>query len=113
MCLLTSTHLQALNARKSLVVETLVPIIDNVAAYLECLPLEAASPTWSAVIPQCDIFLRKLIVSLPVLGGVDGLLRTMACLMRLPGISAFKVRQFLNSIKSRPLYNNYIVFLNS
>jgi len=90
---LSACSFQTLNARKTLVAEALVPIIENVATYLECLPLEAASPTWSQVIPQCDIFLRKLIPYLPGMGSVDGLIRTMTCLMKLPGISAFKVKK--------------------
>jgi len=72
--------------------ENVGPIIENVATYLECLPLEAASATWSAVIPLCEAFFRRVT---PLLqspeDGIDGIMRTMACLLRLPGISSFKV----------------------
>lgn len=83
--------IQTLNARKSIVMDTVAPIIDNIATYMECLPLEAASATWSAVIPLSEAFLRKVLPLMQNLTGMDGILRTMACLMRLPGISAFKV----------------------
>ncbi|ODN04336.1 Protein unc-79 [Orchesella cincta] len=81
---------ETLNARKSIVMDTVAPIIENLATYMECLPLEAASATWSAVIPLSEAFLRKIMPLMQNLTGVDGILRTMACLMRLPGISAFK-----------------------
>lgn len=71
--------------------DTVAPIIDNIATYMECLPLEAASATWSAVIPLSEAFLRKILPLMQNMTGIDGILRTMACLMRLPGISAFKV----------------------
>lgn len=69
------------------------PVIENVAVYLECLPLEAASSTWSVVIPLCETFLRKIVPLIQPPHGTDGLLRMMAYIMRLPGISAYKVRQ--------------------
>jgi hypothetical protein len=71
--------------------DNVAPIIDNVAAYLECLPLEAASVTWTSVIPLFEAFLRKILPLIQTENGVDGILRTMSCLLRLPGISGFKV----------------------
>lgn len=61
------------------------------AVYLECLPLEAASVTWTSVIPLFEAFLRKILPLIQGGTGVVGILRTMACLLRLPGIAAFKV----------------------
>lgn len=85
--------------------DTVAPIIDNIATYMECLPLEAASATWSAVIPLSEAFLRKVLPLMQNLTGMDGILRTMACLMRLPGISAFKVPlQFHMFYDSRFIY---------
>lgn len=71
--------------------DTVAPIVDNVAVYLECLPLEAASVTWSSVIPLFETFLRKILPMVQNGNGMEGILRTMSCLLRLPGIAAFKV----------------------
>ncbi|OXA59651.1 Protein unc-79 [Folsomia candida] len=82
--------LEALNARKSLIMDTVAHVIENMAVYLECLPLEAASVTWTSVIPLFEAFLRKILPLIQGGTGVVGILRTMACLLRLPGIAAFK-----------------------
>ncbi|CAG7837387.1 unnamed protein product [Allacma fusca] len=81
---------EALNSKKTLLMDTVTPVIENIAIYLECLPLEAASSTWTSVIPLAETFLRKILPFIQPPNGVDGMLRMMSCMLRLPGISAFK-----------------------
>ena len=102
---------QALNSKKTLIMDSTNPVIENVAVYLECLPLEAASSTWSVVIPLCETFLRKIVPLIQPPHGTDGLLRMMAYIMRLPGISAYKVRFHCAAIALEIQARIYILYI--
>ncbi|GIY03869.1 protein unc-79 homolog [Caerostris extrusa] len=48
-----------LNDRKHLHHEIIFHILENVATYLDCLPLESCMPPWVAFLQQLDLFFRK------------------------------------------------------
>jgi hypothetical protein len=86
---------EGLNSKKSLPGEMLSLVLPNMACYLDCLPLEAglgpASITWSALLTQLEILFRRLVLLLPILDDVEPLLRIMVSVLKVPGISAYKV----------------------
>ncbi|KAL1492637.1 hypothetical protein ABEB36_010867 [Hypothenemus hampei] len=86
--------LETLNSRKTLPIDMMPTILSNMAAYLNCLPLENAlgpsTPIWSTVLQQLEIIYRKLIFLLNTLDDVNPLLSIMASILKLPIIAQFK-----------------------
>uniref|UniRef100_A0A1I8HTN4 RAP domain-containing protein n=1 Tax=Macrostomum lignano TaxID=282301 RepID=A0A1I8HTN4_9PLAT len=87
--------LEALNERKSLPQpDSLAQLMENVSAYLECLPTEpAASASWSTLLERVDIFLRRLAPCLPVSSAQfnhECVFRILHCLFRSPVINNHK-----------------------
>jgi hypothetical protein len=87
--------LEGLNSKKSLPAEMLSLVLPNMACYLDCLPLEAGlgpgSTTWSALLTQLEIFFRRLVFLVSTIDDVEPLLRIMVSVLKVPGISAYKV----------------------
>lgn len=88
---------QTLNSKKILPIDILPTVLDNMACYMNCLPLEAAlgpnTPMWSTVLQQLEIFFRKIILLLNILDYISPLLNIMASVFKTPLISQFKVCQ--------------------
>lgn len=85
-------HFQNLNDRKHLHHEVIFHILDNVATYLDCLPLESSLPPWPTFLQQLDLFLRKLLLTLtPGPIQLNSVLQIILCAMKLPVIKEAKV----------------------
>uniref|UniRef100_T1JB25 Protein unc-79 homolog n=1 Tax=Strigamia maritima TaxID=126957 RepID=T1JB25_STRMM len=96
---LTILFLYALNDCKILPTENIQQIMYNVATYMECLPLEAASSTWATIIPQFDAFFRKLYLIIPGLPlHIHPTLKIIGSILKIPGLNAFKVNQFFQQL---------------
>ncbi|XP_023216123.1 protein unc-79 homolog [Centruroides sculpturatus] len=57
---------ESLNERKHLSYDTVSFILINIDIYLNCLPVESNILPWSVFLPQYEIFLRKLLLILPI-----------------------------------------------
>jgi hypothetical protein len=90
--------LEGLNSKKSLPGEMLSLVLPNMACYLDCLPLETglgpASTTWSALLTQLEVLFRRLVLLLSTVDDVEPLLRIMVSVLKVPGISAYKVPDY-------------------
>lgn len=86
---------QTLNSKKILPIDILPTVLQNMACYLNCLPLEAAvgpnTPMWSTVLQQLEILYRKIILLLNILEDITPLLKIMSSVFKTPLISQFKV----------------------
>ncbi|XP_054711004.1 protein unc-79 homolog [Uloborus diversus] len=80
-----------LNERKHLHHEVIFHMLDNVAVYLDCLPLESGAPPWPAFLQQLDLFLRKLLLTL-VPGPIElhAIIQIILCALKLPVIKEAK-----------------------
>ncbi|XP_072402043.1 protein unc-79 homolog isoform X3 [Diabrotica undecimpunctata] len=86
--------LETLNSKKTLPVDILPTILQNMACYLNCLPLEvalgASTPMWGTVLQQVEILYRKLLFLLNTMDDIIPLLKIMSSLFKIPLISQFK-----------------------
>ncbi|XP_065166264.1 protein unc-79 homolog isoform X3 [Atheta coriaria] len=86
--------LETLNSKKTLPIDSLPRIMENLACYLDCLPLEAAlgptSPLWSNVLQQLEILFRKMIFLLNTIEDIMPMLRIMITIFKIPVISQYK-----------------------
>lgn len=84
-----------MNTKKILPIDILPTILQNMACYLNCLPLEAAlgpnAPTWSTVLQQIEILYRKIILLMNMLDDITPLLKIMSSVFKTPLISQFRV----------------------
>lgn len=88
-----------LNSKKTLPVDILPTILQNMSCYLNCLPLEApfgpSTPIWSAVLQQLEILYRKMIFLLNAMEDITPLLKIISSVFKIPLISQFKVCGFI------------------
>lgn len=74
-------------------------ILQNMACYLECLPLEAAAgpttSTWSAVLQQLEILYRRILLLLNTIDDIAPLLKIMICVFKIPTVSQHKVKHLI------------------
>ncbi|XP_076339617.1 UNC-79 domain-containing protein isoform X3 [Tachypleus tridentatus] len=80
-----------LNEKKQIPHDNIFHILENVTTYMECLPLENCSPLWGAFLPQVEIFLRKLLLTLPT--GPCNLtpaIRIMLAVIKMPPLLSYK-----------------------
>ncbi|XP_017778696.1 PREDICTED: protein unc-79 homolog [Nicrophorus vespilloides] len=111
--------LETLNSKKTLPVESMPIILENMACYLDCLPLEAAlgptSPIWNNVLQQLEILFRKLILLLNTVEDIMPLLRIMITIFKIPVISQYKgilepfSKVLSYAIQTNVLKYNYLV----
>lgn len=77
-------------------IDILPTILQNMACYLNCLPLETAlGPTaqlWGTVLQQLEIFYRRMVFLLSAMEDITPLLETITSIFKIPLISQFKVR---------------------
>lgn len=83
-----------MNSKKTLPVDILPTILQNMACYLNCLPLEvalgASTPMWGTVLQQVEVLYRKLVFLLNTMEDLLPLLKIMSSLFKIPLISQFK-----------------------
>ncbi|GFV14034.1 protein unc-79 homolog [Trichonephila clavipes] len=80
-----------LNDRKHLHHEVVFHILENVATYLDCLPLESCMPPWVNFLQQLDLFLRKILLTLsPGPIQLNSVLQIILCALKLPIIKEAK-----------------------
>lgn len=86
---------QCLNSKKTLAVDTISVIFQNMACYLDCLPIEAGlgptAPLWSALLSQLEILFRRIVFFLNQLDDLVPLLRIMVSVLKIPVITQYKV----------------------
>lgn len=86
--------LESLNSKKTIPIETLPMIIENMACYLDCLPLEAGlgsiAPLWNALLAQLEILFRRIVFLMHNLDDVVPLLRIMISILKIPCITQYK-----------------------
>lgn len=85
-----------MNSKKTLASETLSVIFQNMACYLDCLPIEtgmgAATPLWNPLLSQLEILFRRTVFLLNQLEDTTPLLRIMVSMLKISAISQYKVR---------------------
>ncbi|KAL5962759.1 hypothetical protein TSMEX_009537, partial [Taenia solium] len=90
--------LDSFNKRKSLPIETLNTILENMATYLEHLPRltdeqkwnNFISSGWAELMPLFETFFRKLSQIRPLPTNLAATLRSMICILRAPTSSTIK-----------------------
>lgn len=87
--------LQNLSTRKSLPIEQLPTILNNIACYLDCLPLEAGlgpgAVTWYGLVIQFEGLFRRLVLILPAIHDLTPLLQIMISILKVPSMQQSKV----------------------
>nr|XP_042898256.1 protein unc-79 homolog isoform X2 [Parasteatoda tepidariorum] len=80
-----------MNERKHLHFEVIFHMLDNVAIYLDYLPLESNMPQWASFLQQLDLFLRKILFTLsPGPIRLNSVLQIILCALKLPVIREAK-----------------------
>ena len=91
MICIMSKHFQGVNEIKNLTSEQITNIVSNLACYLDCIGLETASPIWSNILTQFEIFFRRLLALLPNPCDIGPVLNIMVSVLKIPGLTAVKV----------------------
>ncbi|CAM1320186.1 UNC79 (predicted) [Pycnogonum litorale] len=82
--------LEGVNCGKTLPVTKIHQILDNVAEYLEHLPLESCGSIWCNLLPQFESFFRKLMLSIPQSVENHAALRIVCSLLKVSAINSCK-----------------------
>lgn len=86
--------LEAMGKKKSLPTEQLPTILRNMAAYLECLPTDAApAQAWNNLLTHFDPFLHRLATVLASPLDMGPVMRIITALLKCPVIMNFKVKK--------------------
>nr|XP_020446643.1 protein unc-79 homolog isoform X3 [Monopterus albus] len=81
--------LEGLNNKKSLPAGgTMLHCLDNIASFMEALPMDSPSNLWTTICNQFQTFLTKLPSVLPLKCPMDPSLRIIICLLKIPTINA-------------------------
>ncbi|XP_036397725.1 protein unc-79 homolog isoform X5 [Megalops cyprinoides] len=81
--------LEGLNNKKSLPAgSTMLHCLDNIATFMEALPMDSPSNLWTTICNQFQTFLTKLPSVLPLKCPLDSSLRIIICLLKIPATSA-------------------------
>ncbi|XP_078089332.1 protein unc-79 homolog [Mustelus asterias] len=81
--------LEGLNNKKSLPAGgAMLRCLDNIATYMEALPMDLPSNLWTTICNQFQTFLTKLPCILPLKCCLDSSLAIMICLLKIPTTSA-------------------------
>lgn len=90
--------METLNSKKTLPVDSLPTILENVSCYLNCLPLDTAlgpnPPLWGTVIQQLEALYRKIVFLLNTIEDITPLLKIMVSVFKIPNIGQYKVRKY-------------------
>ncbi|KAL0969069.1 hypothetical protein UPYG_G00222270 [Umbra pygmaea] len=77
--------LEGLNNKKSLPAGgTMLHCLENIATFMEALPMDSPSNLWSTICNQFQTFLTKLPSVLPLKCPMDSSLRIIICLLKIP-----------------------------
>ncbi|XP_055029159.2 protein unc-79 homolog isoform X1 [Misgurnus anguillicaudatus] len=77
--------LEGLNAKKTLPAGgTILHCLDNIATFMETLPMDSPSNLWTTISNQFQTFLTKLPSVLPLKCLLDSSLRIIICLLKIP-----------------------------
>ncbi|GAB6020639.1 hypothetical protein CHUAL_003310 [Chamberlinius hualienensis] len=82
--------LEGLNERKTLPVDNITRVMNNMAIYMDSLQLETPSAVWANILPQFDIFLRKLVMILPSNMDISSTLHIICSILHIQTLSGFK-----------------------
>uniref|UniRef100_A0A8D8RWG0 Protein unc-79 homolog n=1 Tax=Cacopsylla melanoneura TaxID=428564 RepID=A0A8D8RWG0_9HEMI len=86
--------LENLNSRKSVSTEKLVTILDNIACYMDFLPIEAGlgpgAISWQSVLTQLETFFRNIISIISTFDNVTSFFRIMISILRVPAVTTCK-----------------------
>ncbi|KAM4541653.1 protein unc-79 homolog isoform 3-T3 [Odontesthes bonariensis] len=81
--------LEGLNNKKSLPAGgPMLHCLDNVATFMEALPMDSPSNLWTTICNQFQTFLTKLPSVLPLKCPMDSSLRIIICLLKIPTTNA-------------------------
>uniref|UniRef100_A0A8C7R498 Unc-79 homolog, NALCN channel complex subunit n=1 Tax=Oncorhynchus mykiss TaxID=8022 RepID=A0A8C7R498_ONCMY len=81
--------LEGLNNKKSLPAGgTMLHCLENIATFMESLPMDSPSNLWTTICNQFQTFLTKLPSVLPLKCPLDSSLRIIICLLKIPTTSA-------------------------
>ncbi|KAM9466038.1 protein unc-79 homolog isoform 1-T1 [Clarias gariepinus] len=84
-----SQLLEGLNNKKNLPAGgTMLHCLDNIASFMEALPMDSPSNLWTTICNQFQTFLTKLPAVLPLKYPLDSSLRIIICLLKIPTTSA-------------------------
>ncbi|XP_076833951.1 protein unc-79 homolog isoform X2 [Brachyhypopomus gauderio] len=84
-----SQLLEGLNNKKSLPAGgTILHCLDNIATFMEALPMDSPSNLWTTICNQFQTFLTKLPAVLPLKYPLDSSLRIIICLLKIPTANA-------------------------
>lgn len=114
--------LENLNSKKALPTDNLITIIDNIACYMDFLPIEVTSlgmgsASWQSVLTQLETFFRGIISIIGNFENVTPIFRIMISILRVPAVvncrglldPFSKILSF--SIQYRQLKYNYLIDL--
>ncbi|XP_077477247.1 protein unc-79 homolog isoform X3 [Stigmatopora argus] len=77
--------LEGLNNKKSLPAGgTMLHCLDNIATFMEAIPMDSPSNLWTTICNQFQTFLAKLPSVLPLKCPMDSSLRIIICLLKIP-----------------------------
>ncbi|XP_034051028.1 protein unc-79 homolog [Thalassophryne amazonica] len=81
--------LEGLNNKKNLPAGgTMLHCLDNIATFMEALPMDSPSNLWTTICNQFQTFLTKLPSVLPLKCPMDSSLRIIICLLKIPTTNA-------------------------
>lgn len=83
---------QTQNAKKVLPTENLTHLLGNVASYMEGVIHDGGGGLSSSLVPLFDTFLRKVLLCVSELPDLNPVLRVIVATLKIPGVSAHKVR---------------------
>ncbi|XP_028827164.1 protein unc-79 homolog isoform X3 [Denticeps clupeoides] len=81
--------LEGLNNKKTLPAgSAMLHCLDNIASFMEALPMDSPSNLWTTICNQFQTFLTKLPSVLPLKCALDSALRVIICLLKIPTTNA-------------------------
>ncbi|XP_060036956.1 protein unc-79 homolog isoform X3 [Erinaceus europaeus] len=84
-----SQLLEGLNNKKNLPAGgAMIRCLENIATFMEALPMDSPSSLWTTVSNQFQTFFAKLPCVLPLKCSLDSSLRIMICLLKIPSTNA-------------------------
>ncbi|XP_045057896.2 protein unc-79 homolog isoform X3 [Desmodus rotundus] len=84
-----SQLLEGLNNKKNLPAGgAMIHCLENIATFMEALPMDSPSSLWTTISNQFQTFFAKLPCVLPLKCSLDSSLRIMICLLKIPSTNA-------------------------
>ncbi|KAF6133616.1 unc-79-like protein, NALCN channel complex subunit [Phyllostomus discolor] len=84
-----SQLLEGLNNKKNLPAGgAMIHCLENIATFMEALPMDSPSSLWATISNQFQTFFAKLPCVLPLKCSLDSSLRIMICLLKIPSTNA-------------------------